>query len=68
MHDAVDHTAGQALGSVVRQLQGYGILYDSVRHREGECVAVMRPPVLHRAMAAQTLQYVWDGTRVVDVR
>jgi hypothetical protein len=68
IYDPADYTAGQALGSVVRKLQGYGILYDSVRHREGECVAVMRPSVLHQATAVQTLQYVWDGSRVADVR
>jgi hypothetical protein len=31
-------------------------------------VAVMRPPVLRRATAVQTLQYVWDGTRITGVR
>ena len=68
IYDPVDYTAGQALGIIVRTLRGFGILYDSVRRRGGECVAVMRPPVLRGAVAVQTLQFVWDGTTVTDVR
>lgn len=63
-----DYSAGQALGRIVRHLRGFGILYDSVRYNAGECVAVMRPPVLRDAAAVRTLQYIWDGTRIAEVR
>jgi hypothetical protein len=68
IYDPTDYRAGQSLGSVVRRVRGFGILYDSVRHAGGECVAVMRPPVLQHAVAVRTLQYVWDGGEVVEVR
>ncbi|MEP6730676.1 MAG: RES family NAD+ phosphorylase [bacterium] len=67
IYDPVDYRVGQALGDVVRQMLGFGILYDSVRDPDGVCVAVTRPPVLRHAVAVRTLQYVWDGTRVTHV-
>jgi hypothetical protein len=68
IYDQADYRAGQALGAVVRQMLGFGILYDSVRDRGGACVAVTRPPVLRQATAVQTLQYAWDGSKVTEVR
>lgn len=65
-----DYAAGQAFGAVIRQLGGDGILYHSVRHRArtgralGECAAIFRPPVLNNAVAARTIEYRWDGTRI----
>lgn len=68
IYDPADYRAAQALGAMVRQLLGFGIVYDSVRGPGGECVAVMRPPVLQHAAAVQTLQYMWDGNQITDVR
>jgi RES domain-containing protein len=68
VYDSADYAAGQAFGAVVRHLDGYGIVFDSVRQADRECVAVFRPPVLRRAQAVQTLQYHWDGKRIFDVR
>ena len=68
IYDPVDYSAGQGFGGGVRYLEGYGIVFDSVRHPGGECVAIFRPPALSRARAVQTLRYHWDGSRIVDVR
>jgi hypothetical protein len=67
IYDPVDYHAGQSLGGVVRQLLGFGILYDSVRDPDGVCVAVTRPSVLRNAVPVRTLQYVWNGSRVTHV-
>lgn len=68
IYDLNDYTAGQAFGAMVRQLEGFGILYDSVRDAGSECVAVMRPPVLSGATAVRTLEYHWDGHQIERVR
>ena len=68
VYDVDDYGTGQAFGSMVRQLDGYGIVYDAVRHPGGECVAIFRPPVLHAAKAVQTLLFHWDGRQVFAVR
>jgi hypothetical protein len=68
VYDPADYSAGQAFAGMVRRLGGFGIVYDSVRHTWGTCAAVLRPPALSRAVAAQTLRYDWDGARVAGVR
>lgn len=68
LYDSEDYRVGQAFGGMVRQFQGHGIVYDAVRHRGGECAAIFRPPALRAATPVQTLFYVWDGTRVSDIR
>ena len=67
VYDPDDYRSGQLFGGLVRQLGGYGIVYDSVRHTGGECVGIFRPPVLSNARAARTLSYHWDGRRIVEV-
>ena len=67
VYDPDDYRAGQMFGALVRELGGYGIVYDSVRHSTGECAGIFRPSVLRGARAVQTLSYHWDGTRVTRV-
>ena len=68
IYDPLDYATGQEFGGLVRRLEGFGILYDSVRNRSGECAAIFRPPALRHAQAVQTLYFDWDGTRIVAVR
>lgn len=42
-----------------------GIVYRSVRRREGECVAAFRPRSLSNARIFKYVQFRWDGTRIV---
>lgn len=68
IYDPADYSAGQRFGAGVRSLGGDGIVFDSVRRRGGECVAVFRPPALSRCRPVRTLVYRWDGGRIADVR
>lgn len=68
VYHPVDYRTGQAFGGLVRRLEGYGVVYDSVREPGGECVAVFRPPVLAHARVTRTLTFSWDGVRVASVR
>ncbi|WP_434986919.1 RES family NAD+ phosphorylase [Vreelandella zhaodongensis] len=56
-----DWTAGQAFGRNAWQAQEDGIIYPSVRDPEGECAAVLRPPVLSPTRQGRHLGYDWDG-------
>jgi hypothetical protein len=67
VYHPVQYTAGQSLGRIIRLLDGYGLIYDSVRHPRGECVAIFRPPALANAQPARTLHYHWDGHRIARV-
>jgi hypothetical protein len=44
-----------------------GVVYDSVRHPGGECVAVFVPRCVTRCAVAGHFAYDWDGSRIVRV-
>lgn len=67
VHDPDDYSAGIALARRLRQEGSDGLVYDSVRHRGGECVAVFYPDRVGPCTQAQHLMYRWDGTRIAQV-
>jgi hypothetical protein len=62
-----DYAASQALAARLRAEGSDGIVYDSVRHAGGQCVAVFRPKRIRNCRPARHLAYVWDGARIADV-
>ena len=62
-----DYTAAQLLGGALRAGGSNGIVYESVRHDGGKCVAVFRPPLLSHCRERRHLRYVWDGSRIAEV-
>lgn len=44
-----------------------GVVYDSVRHAGGECLALFRPRLVSACKAGDRLAYEWDGTRFIGV-
>jgi hypothetical protein len=62
-----NYTAAQQLARTLRAAGSNGIVYSSVRRRDGECAAVFRPRVLSNARQERHLSYVWDGARIRDV-
>ncbi|MGP1664598.1 MAG: RES family NAD+ phosphorylase [Rhodanobacter sp.] len=66
-HDAHNYIASVALARELRAIGSNGIIYDSVRHQGGECLAAFFPDVVTPCTQAQHLIYRWDGTRVAQV-
>lgn len=70
-HAAVYHrsnySASQALGRQLAADRSFGIAYDSVRHKGGECAAIFRPPVLSRCRSVGLLAFDWNGVEVSKV-
>lgn len=62
-----DYTAPQALASRLREGGSNGVVYDSVRHDGGQCVAVFRPRTLSNCRPAEHLGYAWDGSEITSV-
>lgn len=62
-----DYAAGQQLAARLRSGGSDGIVYDSVRHRGGECAAVFRPRLLSNCRQERHLCYRWDGRRIDSV-
>ena len=62
-----DYRAGHQLGKTLHSQASYGIVYDSVRWKGGECAGVFRPRALSRCKQGQHLCYVWDGARISHI-
>ena len=62
-----DHPRAQAFGRHMRETGAWGLVYRSVRHAGGECVAALRPPAVSLPVQGAHLVYVWDGQRIAQV-
>lgn len=62
-----DYSRSQRFGRKLRESGSEGIVYESVRHAGGDCVAVYRPKALSNSKQAEHLGYVWDGKAITMV-
>ena len=62
-----DHPLAQAFGRMVRAEGAWGIIYRSVRHQGGQCIAALRPPAVSLPTQGAHLVYVWNGERITHV-
>jgi hypothetical protein len=60
-HDPVSYAASQALARELFDAGSAGILYRSVRHTGGECLACFRPALVGNVRPAAHFAYVWEG-------
>lgn len=67
VYDPNDYTAGRALGRALKEVNSSGIVYDSVRWRDGECVGIFRPLVLSNCRQGAHLAYRWNGEKIEAV-
>ena len=71
LHDAEprpeNHPFAQAFGKMIRAEESWGIVYRSVRHAGGQCIAALRPPAVSLPTQGAHLVYVWDGSRITHV-
>lgn len=63
-HQVDSWAEGQALGVQLKASNDIGIIYDSVRHPGGTCVAALRPTaIVPPALQSVHYEYHWDGDR-----
>lgn len=67
LYDPVHYAASQHFAAGLRAAGSDGIVYQSVRHDGGECVAVFRPRLLSNCRQERHLCYVWDGTAIATI-
>lgn len=68
LHQPNDYAAAQAF---VRQLMtadkdACGVIYHSVRHIGGDCIAAFRPTAVSLPTHGPHLFYTWDGRKITD--
>lgn len=60
-----DYSKSQKLGQELKESHAWGVVYNSVRHQGGECVAIFRPPAIqHPVTQTKHLKYKWNGTKI----
>ena len=59
--DPNDYAYPQSIGRTLRAEGAHGILYPSVRHPGGECLAAFRTSLLKNCQHAAYLEYNWNG-------
>jgi hypothetical protein len=61
------YAKAQQFGKTIRATKSWGLVYPSVRHVGGTCVAAFRPHAVSIPRVVSHLRYVWDGNNIVDV-
>ena len=59
--DPNDYAYAQGIGRTLRSEGVHGMLYPSVRHPDGECLAALRTGLLKNCAHAAYLEYHWNG-------
>lgn len=71
LHDRLprpaDHPLAQSFGRAIRSQGSWGLIYRSVRHERGECIAAFRPPAVSLPTQGTRLVYAWNGSRITHV-
>jgi hypothetical protein len=62
VYDARDYSASQRLAQRLLDEGSHGIVYRSVRHETGECLACFRPALVRHVRAGGHYEFRWEGT------
>jgi len=58
------YAASQAVAKKIRDTASNGIVYPSVRHKDGSCVAALKTGILKNCRHSAYLEYHWDGSQI----
>jgi RES domain len=67
IYDPDSYVASQMLARSLRLAGSNGVVFDSVRHAGGQCIAIYRPRLIQNCRQGTHLRYVWDGQRISQV-
>lgn len=67
VYSRTSYAASRELAARLVVESSSGIVYDSVRHKGGQCAAVFKPSALSRCRRERTLVYEWDGRKIAKV-
>ena len=63
--DPANYAVPQAFAAQLREAGSLGIVYPSVRHRTGECIAAFWPDVMTAPIEGKRIALQWDGNAIV---
>ena len=59
--DPETYVASQALAEGLLETGSLGVVYPSVRHKSGTCLACFRPALVTNVRRGKTYRFVWEG-------
>ena len=68
LHEPDSYEAAQALGRELFADGSNGVIYRSVRHAGGRCLACFRPALVRSVRQAAHFEYRWEGRRDPVIR
>jgi len=67
LHNPENYLESQQFGKKMRASNSWGLLYNSLRHQGGQCIAIFRPPAVSIPVPSAHFRYLWDGRRIAEV-
>ncbi len=67
LYSPTSYTASQKFGQRLLAAGSNGVVYRSVRHKGGECLACFRPKQVKNVRQGEHFEYRWHGTRVPTI-
>jgi len=67
LHHPDSYKESQLFGHKLKKLNSWGLIYNSVRHPSGYCIAAFRPPAISIPSPHSHIKYVWNGEKISDV-
>ena len=61
------YVASQTLAERLLERQALGVIYPSVRHPGGTCIASFRPAIVTNVRRSTTYRFTWDGERTPTI-
>ena len=68
LHAPDSYVDSQRVARALFEAASNGIVYDSVRHQGGTCLACFRPRLVKKVRVAAHYEYAWTGARAPAVR
>ncbi|MBP9763813.1 MAG: RES family NAD+ phosphorylase [Gammaproteobacteria bacterium] len=64
LHHPDNYFPAQSYALKLRVLGSFGLLYNSVRDKGGQCIAALRPSAISIPIQSKHLAYVWNGAKI----
>ncbi|MCZ4279863.1 RES family NAD+ phosphorylase [Kiloniella laminariae] len=62
------YPAGQSLARNLFRAEANGVIYPSVRHKGGRCIAIFRPHLIQNIRPGQSWEFCWSGSLEPEIR
>ena len=67
LHHPDRYIKSQRFGKQLRDRASWGLIYHSVRHSNGICIAAFKPPAISIPHSILHLKYIWNGEKITEV-